>query len=79
MLAFYWLLGFAYDEEHDQGEHQSEHHPEDGVGALFLLVEIVTGKQPSDKFLERAQMVGMAILLGLFVLATYNDLTKFIF
>ena len=51
----------------------------DGGHALFLLVEMITGKQPSDKFLERAQMVGMAILLGLFVLATYNDLTKFIF
>ena len=51
----------------------------DGGHALFLIVEIITGKQPSDKFLERAQMVGMIILLGLFVLATYNDLMKFIF
>ncbi|MBO7301362.1 MAG: RIP metalloprotease RseP [Bacteroidaceae bacterium] len=51
----------------------------DGGHALFLVAEIVTGKQPSDKFLERAQMVGMLILLGLFVLATYNDLMKFIF
>ena len=51
----------------------------DGGHALFLIAEMITGKQPSDKFLERAQMVGMAILLGLFVLATYNDITKFIF
>lgn len=51
----------------------------DGGHALFLCTEIITGKQPSDKFLERAQMVGMAIILALFVLATYNDLMKFVF
>ena len=51
----------------------------DGGHALFLITEMVTGKQPSDKFLERAQLVGMLIILGLFVLATYNDLMKFVF
>ncbi|MBO7230606.1 MAG: RIP metalloprotease RseP [Bacteroidaceae bacterium] len=51
----------------------------DGGHALFLLTEMITGKQPSDKFLERAQLVGMLIILGLFVLATYNDLMKFVF
>ncbi len=51
----------------------------DGGHALFLIVELITGKQPSDKFLERAQLAGMLIILGLFVLATYNDLTKFVF
>lgn len=51
----------------------------DGGHVLFLLVEVVTGRKPSDKFLEYAQMVGMFILLGLFVLATYNDLARFVF
>ena len=51
----------------------------DGGHALFLVAELITGKQPSDKFMERAQVVGMVLLLGLFVLATYNDLTKFVF
>ena len=51
----------------------------DGGHALFLLVEMITGKQPSEKFMERAQMVGMLLLLGLFILATYNDLTRFVF
>ncbi|MBR5593329.1 MAG: RIP metalloprotease RseP [Bacteroidaceae bacterium] len=51
----------------------------DGGHAIFLIYEMITGKQPSDKFMERAQMVGMLILLGLFVLATYNDLVKFVF
>ncbi len=51
----------------------------DGGHAVFLIYELITGKQPSDKFMERAQMVGMLLLLGLFVLATYNDLMKFVF
>lgn len=51
----------------------------DGGHVLFLLVEVITGHKPSDKFLERAQMVGMMILLGLFLLATYNDITRFLF
>ena len=51
----------------------------DGGHALFLETEMITGKQPSDKFLERAQMIGMILILGLFVLATYNDLMKFVF
>ena len=51
----------------------------DGGHVLFLLFEVVSGKQPSDKFLERAQLVGMILLLGLFVLAFYNDLARFVF
>jgi regulator of sigma E protease len=51
----------------------------DGGHAVMLIYELITGKQPSDKFMERAQMVGMLLLLGLFILATYNDLMKFVF
>ena len=51
----------------------------DGGHAVFLSAEMITGRQPSDKFMERAQMVGMLLILGLFLLATYNDITKFIF
>ena len=51
----------------------------DGGHAVILIYEMITGKQPSDKFLERTQMIGMLLLLGLFVLATYNDLMKFVF
>ena len=51
----------------------------DGGHALFLIVEIITGKQPSEKFQERAQVVGMLLILGLFILAMYNDLVKFVF
>ena len=51
----------------------------DGGHVLFLLFEVVTGRKPSDKFLEYAQMAGMIILLGLFILATYNDISRFLF
>ncbi len=50
----------------------------DGGHILFLLVEVVTRRKPSDKFLERAQMVGMIILLLLLVYANGNDLLRWI-
>lgn len=51
----------------------------DGGHVVFLLIEVITGRKPSDKVLEYAQMVGMLILLALFILATYNDAMRFIF
>jgi regulator of sigma E protease len=48
----------------------------DGGHVLFLLYEIVTGRKPSDKFLEYAQIVGMVLLFGLLILANGNDIVK---
>ena len=45
----------------------------DGGHVLFTLYEIVTGKRPSDKFLEYAQIVGMIILFSLMIYANAND------
>ncbi len=45
----------------------------DGGHALFTLVEMITGKKPSDKFMEYAQMVGMILLLSLMVYALGLD------
>lgn len=45
----------------------------DGGHVLFTLYEILTGRKPSDKFMEYAQMVGMVILLGLMLYANAND------
>lgn len=50
----------------------------DGGHALFTLVEMVTGRKPSDKFLEYAQMVGMLILFGLLIYANGNDLVRWL-
>lgn len=45
----------------------------DGGHVLFTLVEMITGRKQSDKFLEYAQIVGMVILLSLMVYANGND------
>lgn len=45
----------------------------DGGHVLFTLYEMITGRKPSDKFLEYAQMAGMVILLGLMIYANAND------
>jgi len=48
----------------------------DGGHVLFLLFEIISGRKPGEKFMEIAQMAGMIILLGLFILAMGNDILK---
>jgi regulator of sigma E protease len=48
----------------------------DGGHVLFLLYEMITGRKPSDKFLEYAQWVGMIVLLSLIVFANGNDVFK---
>ncbi len=51
----------------------------DGGHVMFLLYEIITRRQPSVKFLERAQYVGMILLLALLVYANANDIYRFLF
>lgn len=51
----------------------------DGGHVLFLLCEIVTRKKPSEKFLERAQTIGMLLLFALMIYAVGNDILRFIF
>jgi len=48
----------------------------DGGHVLFLLYEMITGRKPSDKFLEYAQVVGMILLFGLLIFANLNDIIK---
>ena len=48
----------------------------DGGHILFTLYEMVTGKKPSDRFLMAAQVIGMAILLGIMILAFGNDIGR---
>ena len=51
----------------------------DGGHVLFLLYEIVARRKPSDKFMERAQMVGMFLLFALLIWANLNDVIRFLF
>ena len=49
----------------------------DGGHVLFLLYEVITRRKPGEKFMEYAQITGMMILLGLFILANVNDIVRF--
>ncbi|MDR1761543.1 MAG: RIP metalloprotease RseP [Bacteroidales bacterium] len=48
----------------------------DGGHLLFLIYELIFGKKPSDQFLVKAQMVGMAIVLSIFFYALFLDLGR---
>jgi regulator of sigma E protease len=48
----------------------------DGGYVMFLLYEMVSGKEPSEKFFETALKIGMAILLLLMVFVFYNDIAN---
>lgn len=45
----------------------------DGGHVLFTLIEMVSGRKPSDKFLEYAQIAGMVVLFALMLFANGND------
>jgi len=45
----------------------------DGGHALFIIVEMITGRKPGDKFMEYAQVVGMMLMLGLMLYALGLD------
>jgi regulator of sigma E protease len=50
----------------------------DGGYVVFLLYEMISGREPSEKFFETALKIGMAILLVLMVFVFYNDIAKLI-
>jgi len=48
----------------------------DGGHILFVIYEMATGRKPSDKFLEYAQIAGMFFLFGIMFLAFGNDIYR---
>jgi regulator of sigma E protease len=50
----------------------------DGGHILFFLIEIVKGKPLSERSRERAQQVGIFMLLSLMIFAFYNDIMRII-
>lgn len=50
----------------------------DGGHAMFLLIEMIKGKPLSDKFMERAQLVGFFIIVALMVFVLGNDILKYV-
>ena len=50
----------------------------DGGYILFILVEMITGKKPSDKFLGIANTIGFILLIALMVYALGLDFKRFL-
>ncbi len=50
----------------------------DGGHVMFLLYEIVSGRSPSQKVLEKGQIVGFILLMGLMLLVFGNDIWNII-
>lgn len=48
----------------------------DGGHVMFLLYEVVSGRKPSDKFMEYATMVGFIIVIGLVLFANGLDILR---
>ena len=48
----------------------------DGGHFVFLLLEKIQGKPVSQKMQSIAQVVGLALLLGVFLLVTYQDIMR---
>jgi len=51
----------------------------DGGHVMFLLYEVVTGRKPSDKFMEYATLVGFIIVIALVLYANGLDILRGIF
>jgi len=51
----------------------------DGGHVMFLLYEVVSGRKPSDKFLEYATIVGFIIVIGLVLFANGLDIKRYLF
>lgn len=51
----------------------------DGGHVLFLLWEMITGRKPSDRFLEIMTMIGFVLLLILMIFIFGNDIRRFFF
>ncbi|MGR3811480.1 RIP metalloprotease RseP [Jiulongibacter sp. NS-SX5] len=51
----------------------------DGGHAIILLYEMISGRQPSEKFMERTQQIGMIILLSLLAWIMFNDTVQALF
>lgn len=51
----------------------------DGGHVVFLLYEMVSGRKPSDKFLEYATLVGFVLVIGLVLFANGLDIMRYVF
>ena len=50
----------------------------DGGHVMFLLYEVVSGRKPSDRFMEIATVVGFVIVIALMLLANGLDILRWL-
>ena len=50
----------------------------DGGHIVFTLYELLTGRKPSDRFMEVMQIIGLLLIMALMLLAFGNDISRFI-
>ncbi len=50
----------------------------DGGHVMFLLYEMITGREPNQKLQEGLQLIGLVLLLGLMLYANGNDVARMI-
>ena len=48
----------------------------DGGHIVFLIYEMISGRKPSDRFMEVMQMIGLLLIFGLMILAFGNDIVR---
>lgn len=48
----------------------------DGGHVMFLIYEVIFRRKPSEKFMERAQMIGMFLLIALLLYANGMDIVR---
>ena len=50
----------------------------DGGHVLFLIYEIITGRKLGEKFMIRAEYIGISILILLMIVANLNDILRWL-
>ncbi len=50
----------------------------DGGHLLYFLIELVTGRPPTESFQIAGQQLGLVLLLGLMSIALYNDIVRLV-
>ena len=48
----------------------------DGGHVMFLVYEMITGRRPSDRFMEISTMIGFFLLIALVLYANGNDVYR---
>ena len=50
----------------------------DGGHVMFLLYEMITQRKPSEKFMVRAEYIGITLLIILMIVANLNDILRWL-